>query len=594
MKKLLLLIPALLLTGILFTSCQKEPTVVEPGNLNLVNIQNSGSGCTPIFAGQFTEVGTVCLVDDWSTNTLTVTYSMMAPGWEITEIHFAIGDQMSDIPVTKKGNMIPGQFPYVYSFANGVTTYSFTVPFNFFGVTGCDDNTIYYAAAHCAVQLVENGQVIQTETGWGNGSTHPGNNWGEIFNFKLECYGGGNDSGSETAFAYGCDKAMCFLDIPNENFMRWGWTNGPLTEFGTYYFDIYAGAGQCDLSKGTLVGELIVEYTGSTAEVAFTTCGGYTMDETHLYVGCDILPMNNGEYTIAPGQFPFIHEDLPANTNSDSYTIENLACQNGIYVVAHAVVMGDYTQGGCGTPGCDFEPPIPPCNEWIVYGSKLTTGDDILYKIDLNNKTFVEEYNPGNIRNVDNYPNGNAYDPINDRLYFGTDDGKLYYHELGSATHVLVTTGLGNIASGCWYNGEYYWVKNGTNQLWKLNGTTPILVGTVPTNNGYGDIVFDPANPGWLIGSAGSGTAVWYAYNVTSNESFPLDRTDLIGSPGHKQLAFGSDGVLYAVDSGNTGGAVQGRFYSVVVDYAAHQVALSIYWDSNLPLTDLASGPQCQ
>lgn len=72
------------------------------------------------------------------------------------------------------------------------------------------------------------------------------------------------ESGTETAFAYGGEQlATCFLDLDfnsdsKSDFNRWGWTNGPLAA-GSYSFDIYAGAGQCDLTKGTLVGTLNVE-----------------------------------------------------------------------------------------------------------------------------------------------------------------------------------------------------------------------------------------------------------------------------------------------------------------------------------------------
>ncbi len=63
--------------------------------------------------------------------------------------------------------------------------------------------------------------------------------------------------GDETAWAYGDDYA-----IPIDSLMKkanWGWTNGPLPG-GDYEWDIYAGAAQNDISKGMLVGKLIVEY----------------------------------------------------------------------------------------------------------------------------------------------------------------------------------------------------------------------------------------------------------------------------------------------------------------------------------------------
>jgi hypothetical protein len=108
---------------------------------------------------------------------------------------------------------------------------------------------------------------------------------------------------TETAFAFGGDYATCFLDIDNDgdgegDFSRWGWTNGPLPA-GSYEFDIYAAAGQCDLSP-------------------------YSLAETHVYVGNDILPQDNkGGYTVAPGQYQMV-----------------TGLSGDIYVVAHASVYG--------------------------------------------------------------------------------------------------------------------------------------------------------------------------------------------------------------------------------------------------------------
>ena len=130
----------------------------------------------------------------------------------------------------------------------------------------------------------------------------------------------------ETAFAYGCkDFTKCFLE---DGFNRWGWTTGPLGP-GGWWFDIYAGAGQCDKTKGTLVGYVTVDYDGSTAIVNYKMYSGYSLDEVHLYIGSEPFPrLKNGKYTVAPGQYPY--------KGSDSYEITGLS--GGIWVIAHAVV----------------------------------------------------------------------------------------------------------------------------------------------------------------------------------------------------------------------------------------------------------------
>ena len=63
---------------------------------------------------------------------------------------------------------------------------------------------------------------------------------------------------------------------------------------------------------------------------------GYTMDETHLYIGNDKFPKKNGQYTVAPGQYPYSHALDDATTDTYELTVNNL-CSQKIYVIAHAV-----------------------------------------------------------------------------------------------------------------------------------------------------------------------------------------------------------------------------------------------------------------
>jgi hypothetical protein len=112
-----------------------------------------------------------------------------------------------------------------------------------------------------------------------------------------------------------------------------GWSNGPLSA-GNYTFYIYAGAAQCNLSKGKKVGTLTVNYNGSKATITYNMYAGNTMTETHLYVGNDKLPKKNGQYTVSPGQYPYSH--TLNNATTDQYVITGLSGK--IYVVAHAVV----------------------------------------------------------------------------------------------------------------------------------------------------------------------------------------------------------------------------------------------------------------
>ncbi|HEY9113944.1 MAG TPA: hypothetical protein VIN10_04545, partial [Bacteroidales bacterium] len=164
------------------------------------------------------------------------------------------------------------------------------------------------------------------------------------------------DENCETAFAYnqnGIDgqTRYCFLTLKksdasynpagpeNKNFNRWGWTNQLLVK-GTYNFDIYAAAGQCELTKGTLVGSLNVDYqSNGNVVVTYNMNSGFKLSQVHIYVGNARLPQKNGNFTVAPGQYPWVDDNLNM-LSTYSYTFTGMS--GNVYVVAHAVVCGAY------------------------------------------------------------------------------------------------------------------------------------------------------------------------------------------------------------------------------------------------------------
>jgi hypothetical protein len=77
---------------------------------------------------------------------------------------------------------------------------------------------------------------------------------------------------------------------------------------------------------------------------------GYEMDETHLYVSNEPWPRKNGDYTVAPGQYPYHDDDATLVTD----TIVRYVITTGggdIYIIAHAVVCGNGGYGGYGDGG---------------------------------------------------------------------------------------------------------------------------------------------------------------------------------------------------------------------------------------------------
>ena len=163
-------------------SCQKSP--VEPRAASTdegpVWGREGIAECPPtevtLVAGQTINSGTVSVTND--ADYIYVTYTT-APGWYLTQTHLYVGE-CGLIPTNNPGNPMPGQFPYSGSH-NYVTTYTYEVPISAIpaGDCGC-------IAAHAVVkQLNGSGQVVQTQTGWGNGTpiNLNGGNWGMKFDY---------------------------------------------------------------------------------------------------------------------------------------------------------------------------------------------------------------------------------------------------------------------------------------------------------------------------------------------------------------------------------------------------------------------------
>jgi hypothetical protein len=161
-----------------------------------------------------------------------------------------------------------------------------------------------YGADNCGDFTYENTATI-VETGQSASAT---------LKVNVQCYI------YETAYAKG-DSAICFIPT----FSQWGWTN-PITP-GIYEWELWAGAAQCDTSKGTLVGSVTVVYDNDGyVTVTYNVAAPYILKETHVYAGTTMFPKvkvgKKWVTTVAPGQY----------TNNSPFL------GGPVYVIAHAVV----------------------------------------------------------------------------------------------------------------------------------------------------------------------------------------------------------------------------------------------------------------
>ena len=294
-----------------------------------------GAECQPLIAGQHIEAGEVC-VEIQGPN-LAVTYNMSGD-WELLEAHLWAGLDLADMPANKKGNPKIGHFPYATGDITGASSFTFNVSLEeaFGSAEPCDVSGLL--AGHAAVRRDNGDGGYQTETGWIDGEQIVDKgSWAMFSSVEFTCP---EDDvvlppvvgSTETAYAFG-DASFC----DDFGLNRWGWELFvPADLDQPIVTPIYAGAGQCDISKGTEVGELVVTRDGTVLTVSFEMFGGFNMTETHLYVG-GVSLVDTGLNPAAPGQYGLLH-DL-AGAGSDSYAVV-LNTDGPVYVVAHAVVAG--------------------------------------------------------------------------------------------------------------------------------------------------------------------------------------------------------------------------------------------------------------
>lgn len=356
----------LIVVFLIESSCSKQIEKFNPhallkddlSNKVVVGSSTSGTSTQIIYAGQTIKVGTVTYDDidadgDNLDDVLQVTLQTI-DGWEFTDISFFVGATLSALPTNKSGNPIPGQFPFKTGSITGATSYTFKIPFSSLDFScPSSSNSNYYVAVHASLKKLISIGTYQTETGWGDGLRLVSRgNWAMYNQIFISCDLKNEPpvaATTETAFAFDGDQTGCFQNYALflDNPQRWGWTNGPISQ-GVYTFKILAGAGLCDVNKGVYVGDLHLDYSGSTVKVSYNLKGvdpetniPYELREVHLYVGNEEFPkiLNGaqaGEYTIAPGKFPYKASNLTGQTYS--FTINNFS--GSLFMIAHAVVYG--------------------------------------------------------------------------------------------------------------------------------------------------------------------------------------------------------------------------------------------------------------
>ena len=344
-----------------------------------------------IYAGQDIEVGLL-----WISNNdeeLTITYDLADPDsdsdtdWWLTEIHLFVGD-IDDAPFTNSGNPQIGQFP-IHGPEEMTQSFSHSVL-----LEGLSESVSIIA--HAVVGQMQDGQIISTETAFGEGETEfSGNRWGWIIDYEIqncdedekenfaneenedsedgedsEDDEDGEDQDTETNQVInneqeetneivldqddekGCMDAYAYSSPENsvclsQDFDQWGWTNKVAANDQhyvpggiTYTYPLYASAFDCAIDNSIEVGEVKVTVSGGDNVLYGSISVNLTkqelsITEINIYAGETVYPQNEaGNSTIALEEFDISLNNL----NEKSYSVNWLPWYNQTNFIVHVKV----------------------------------------------------------------------------------------------------------------------------------------------------------------------------------------------------------------------------------------------------------------
>ena len=337
--KTILTFLAIVALAIFINACNESTDVTSPQSLDA---ECSNGVIYSLIAGQTDTVGTVHIRND-GTN-FYITYTLTSPGCSFGTLQIWLGNDISNVPATPQGVPIPGQFcqadPNFCFDATGLTTYTFIIPASSIGIIDVNQvcNLAMYVFTHAEVNCGGS-----TETAWGgNNGVNVGTpgRWYFYGDYNICCNNGQPPVQTcNTAFAKGgwvwtTNRKSNPENLPSLNLTnnRWGWAIN-LTSTGSTTYDIWAGAGLNNTSKGKLVGSLTVVWDGANATVTYNMVSGYTMSEVHLYAGDD------RPTTFAPGQYGNLTSfDPGVSTYIFNVPLSDINGVDGVWLIAHAVV----------------------------------------------------------------------------------------------------------------------------------------------------------------------------------------------------------------------------------------------------------------
>ncbi len=183
MKKMAILTSLIVILGLAFWGCGNPMDLIgDQATIKAVsddtpriavNAANVDPSSIDLIAGRNIDVGDLLVWND--SDTLYLQYNT-ASSWALAETHLAVAGSLAEIPQTKKGNPIPGKFPYKASHSPELMQYTYEIDLESIALTGGD----IIIAAHADVISTDG-----AESAWAGDCDFPGRNWATYFVHKI-------------------------------------------------------------------------------------------------------------------------------------------------------------------------------------------------------------------------------------------------------------------------------------------------------------------------------------------------------------------------------------------------------------------------
>jgi hypothetical protein len=376
---------------------------------------------------------------------------------------------------------------------------------------------------------------------------------------------------------------------------------------------IWAGEGRHRINVGTVTygiddnANFYVTYDCSNS--------GWKISESHLFAGDKKNLPNNKPGHPKYKRFPYSkchHPNVSTYTYRIALSTLPPAEEPGFVVAAECTVIhplkcenqikiawadGDFkfNDKTCGGGWYDVYYFNQPENQYnILYGTIYTQDSLKLYQLITTTgeaTCILQEY----VGNSAGIYDAAAYNADSGLFYFVNYNTRVLYINDLNDTLSSESAGVlnGTAASGTFYNGSYYYVDENLktinmvtfNNNWTIAGE--VVLDTIPNQITTNDIAMSPEGEVlYIVGrQEGSGTEL-ISWNVEERTFYTMSIGLIEGS----QIAFGGDGVLYAVapgfDGGPTGIYVIERETGILTELQEGEL---IYVED--PFSDISGGP---